>query len=162
MREELDKQLCEKYPLIFAQRNGAVHETCMCWGFCCGDGWYNIVDRLCAVIQNHIDWSYKHIESNKKFNEELAEAERNNFEDWPSWKSRDYRTIGEPVDQVVAIQVKEKFGGLRFYYSGGDEFVRAAVTMAEEMSYVTCEECGAPGTTDGKGWISTRCEEHRR
>ena len=30
------------------------------------------------------------------------------------------------------------------------------------MSGVTCEECGAPGTTNGRGWISTLCDVHRK
>ena len=159
MREELDKQLCEKYPLIFAQRNGDMHETCMCWGFCCGDGWYNIIDSMCAIIQGHIDHSHKTIEWNTKWNAELAEAEANNFEDWADWKSREYRPILEPVEQVVAIQVKEKFGGLRFYFSGGDDYIDGVVNMAETMSYRTCEECGASGNSEG--YIQTLCEEHR-
>lgn len=160
MREELDKQLCEKYPLIFAQRNGKMSETCMCWGFCCGDGWYNIIDALCSNIQAHINWRLEQIESAKKFNAELAEAEANNFEDWADWKSRTPREIPEPVPQVVAVQVKEKFGGLRFYYNGGDEYIRGLENMAESMSYRTCETCGAPGKSTKGGWIQTLCEEH--
>ena len=33
--------------------------------------------------------------------------------------------------QVVVEQVKEKFGGLRFYYQGGDEQIHGMVRMAE-------------------------------
>lgn len=160
MREELDKTLCEKYPLIFAERNGNMNETCMCWGFCCGDGWYNIIERACDLIQNHINWSYKSIERAKKFNAELVEAEANNFENWHDWKSREPQIIPEPIPQVIATQIKEKFGGLRFYYYGGDDYIRGVVTMAEEMSYRTCEECGAPGTSTESGWIRTLCKEH--
>lgn len=65
------------------------------------------------------------------------------------------------VPQVVAMQVKEKFGGLRFYYEGGDDYCAGVAAMAEHMSGKTCEECGAPGTTGGNGWISTLCETHR-
>ena len=55
MKEELDKKLCEKYPKIFKNRNGSMQETCMCWGFSHDDGWYDIIDSLCASIQNHIN-----------------------------------------------------------------------------------------------------------
>jgi hypothetical protein len=65
------------------------------------------------------------------------------------------------VPQVKAQQVKEKFGGLRFYVQGGDDYTRGIVAMAEQMSGLTCEECGAPGTTGGSGWINTLCETHR-
>ncbi len=58
---------------------------------------------------------------------------------------------------VEAIQVKEKFGGLRFYYSGGNDFISGLVDMAEGMSGRTCEDCGNPGTQNSTGWIRTQC-----
>ncbi len=65
------------------------------------------------------------------------------------------------VPQVVVEQVKEKFGTLRFYYQGGDEYIQGVVALAEHMTGSICEECGAPGTRGGSGWISTLCETHR-
>jgi hypothetical protein len=62
---------------------------------------------------------------------------------------------------VTLDQVKEKFGTLRFYYTGGDDEISGMVRMAESMSGVTCEECGNPGTTGGQGWLVTLCETHR-
>ena len=58
---------------------------------------------------------------------------------------------------VEATQVKEKYGGLRFYYDGGDEFIEGLVWMAEAISYRTCEECGSPGTPNNTGWVTTLC-----
>lgn len=129
MREELDRQLVEKYPKIFANRYADMQTTAMCWGFEHGDGWYDIIDSLCANIQNHIDWQEK---------------------------------MGNEIAQVVAVQVKEKFGTLRFYYAGGDDYISGLVSMAESWSAVACEECGAPGTQNDGGWIKTLCETHRR
>ena len=137
MRDDLDRQLCEKYPLIFADRNKSMMETCMCWGFEHGDGWYQIIDSLCANIQSHIDWQ----------NENFAKG---------------YPHYEKPVPQVVAQQVKEKFGTLRFYYNGGDDVIDGMVRMAESWSAVACEECGAPGTQNSQGWIKTLCETHRQ
>ena len=59
-------------------------------------------------------------------------------------------------------QVKEKWGILRLYYSGGDGFVTGVIAMAEAMSSVTCERCGAPGKTNDSGWLSTLCEGCRK
>lgn len=143
MREELDKLLCEKYPKIFADRYKPMNETAMCWGFSCGEGWFNIIDQLCANIQHHIDW-------HNEQRERLSKDNPHNLK------------IPEHVAQVVADQVKEKFGTLRFYYTGGDSYIRGLVSMAESMSSVTCETCGASGTTKGPGWIQTLCEEHRK
>ena len=129
MNIDLDKQLCEKYPDIFKDRYADMRATAMCWGFEHGDGWYNIIDNLCATIKNR--------EYNLKFH---------NVEFVP----------------VVATQVKEKYGGLRFYYNGGDDYIAGAVSLAEYLSEVTCEECGKPGKMRGRNWMYTACDEHTR
>jgi hypothetical protein len=72
------------------------------------------------------------------------------------WKNR----TEEVVPQVVLQQVKEKFGTLRFYYSGGDDYISGLVSMAESMSGIMCETCGNPGTRTSGGWIKTACKEH--
>lgn len=125
MRQELDEQLCKNYPKMMVNRNLPMTETCMCWGFDCGDGWFNILNQLMGNIQHHIDW-----------------------------KNRN----GEVVPQVTLDQVKEKFGTLRFYYTGGDEYIHGMVALAEAMSGVTCESCGNPGERKGGGWVHTYCE----
>jgi len=135
MKQELDQLLCERYPKMMVNRDKSMMETCMCWGFECGDGWFTILDQLMSNIQRHIDWNNK------------------NFE-------KGYKQYKQ-VPQVTLDQVKEKFGTLRFYYQGGDDEISGMVRMAESMSAVTCEQCGNPGTTGGQGWISTLCETHR-
>lgn len=62
--------------------------------------------------------------------------------------------------QVVASQVKEKFGGLRFYVEGASAAQHAVISFAESLSEHICEKCGSTkniGHT--KGWITTLCEE---
>ena len=168
MRQELDKALCERYPLIFADRNLGPAESPMSWGFECGDGWYNIIDTLCAAIQGQIDQRNKQIAYRTKINdmiweyghgnrEPLLEYAPNNF-NW--YLKMGIQEVPDPITQVVAQQVKEKFGGLRFYYSGGDDTIHAYVTFAEYLSERTCDVCGAPGKQSGGGWIVTRCKEH--
>jgi hypothetical protein len=57
-----------------------------------------------------------------------------------------------------AVQVKEKYGGLRFYVFGSTEAIEAMIDTAEDESYRTCEECGAVGRTlDRGGWYKTLC-----
>jgi hypothetical protein len=61
-------------------------------------------------------------------------------------------------------QVKEKFGGLRFYVADGParstEFENL-VNEAEAASFRTCEECGGAGATGraGYGWVRTLCAD---
>lgn len=130
MSPEKDRLLCEKYPKIFKDRDGSIMETAMAWGFGCGDGWFNLLDVLCGEIQRHIDWKLK---------KDLPEEEKEGL-------------------QVVASQVKEKFGTLRFYYYGGDETISGMVDVVESLSSRVCEDCGCPGKERGGGWIRTLCD----
>ncbi len=57
-------------------------------------------------------------------------------------------------------QIKEKFGGLSFYYDGGDDRIRGMVNLAESLSYKTCEKCGSTkNVKQTSGWITTLCED---
>jgi hypothetical protein len=57
-------------------------------------------------------------------------------------------------------QVKEKFGGLRFYTNEVSDEMYVRISKAEYLSYQTCEVTGKPGQlrTD-LGWIETLCDE---
>ena len=50
MRKELEEKLVERFPSWFSV-NGDVRQTVMPFGFQCGDGWYNIVWRLCVDLE---------------------------------------------------------------------------------------------------------------
>lgn len=65
--------------------------------------------------------------------------------------------------QIVATQVKEKFGGLRFYTGPSLDPQWNRITRAEEQAAVTCDVCGKEGwSRDINGWIATRCDEHAK
>ena len=118
MKDELANELVKKYPTVFRRYKGDPRETCMAWGICTGDGWYKILDELCAKL--------------------------------------------EPYG-VVAAQIKEKFGGLRFYLEStpSDKWdeIHNLITEAERQSYKTCERCGQPGDLRGGGWARTLCDD---
>lgn len=59
-----------------------------------------------------------------------------------------------------SAQIKEKFGGIRFYVNGPlDESVRALIReAADETSFHVCETCGEPGELRGQGWVHTACD----
>ena len=123
MKQELDDLLCERYPLIFANRRKSTQESCMGWGFACGDGWFTLIDTLCKQLQ--------------------------------FWTEHNH------APQVVAVQVKEKFGRLCFYVREANDIQRGMIQLAEAMSVQLCEECGSPGQLlVAGGWHLTRCEAH--
>lgn len=102
-------------------------------GFAVGPGWWPILEALCNQIHNHVEWKQNQLEKYQR---------------------------GDGCLDVTVNQIKEKFGELRFYYSGGNDTVDGMVRMAEEWASHTCEECGAPGTIRGGGWIKVLCDEH--
>lgn len=58
----------------------------------------------------------------------------------------------------TVYQVKEKFGGLRFYIGTGSAAISARIDAAEEESFKTCEDCGEPGTLHTeRNWLRTLC-----
>jgi Txe/YoeB family toxin of Txe-Axe toxin-antitoxin module len=161
MDKKLELQIVEKYPTFFEEYGGDPRETCLAWGFECGDGWYDLINNLCR---------------------DLTKVTEN----------KDYK--------IVVLQVKEKFGGLRFYfavehqesdflfrigsmfrkfmfnkrlgrqyhkmvdlrkrfYKTTYEKINDLVEKAETDSYKICETCGKPGDVMGKGWVRVSCKE---
>ena len=118
MKQELDKLLCERYPKMMVNRNLPMQETCMCWGFECGNGWFPLIKDLIT---------------------DLIEL---------GWDKQ-------------TCQVKEKFGGLRFYINGASEEIYKRIQTAEDLSYETCETCGERGELKKiMGWYTTLCDKH--
>jgi hypothetical protein len=132
MREELDNKLCVDFPQLYRQRHWDASKTCMCWGFECGDGWFDIIYELSQKL------------------DALFKKHNLNGDDYPA-----------------CVQVKEKFGYLRFYMEGiPKEIYEEAYTYINEAEYKTgkaCEECGKPGKIQNfRGWYRCACEEHSK
>lgn len=91
------------HPLVFAAGP-------LTWGFEHGDGWCELIETLCDVIDTM-----------------LSE---------------------EPQAAISTLQVKEKFGSLRFYYrchhvsESTATRIRNVVVLAERASALICECCG--------------------
>lgn len=81
------------------------------------------------------------------------------FECGPGW-FQILNTLGAVLEAagITAVQVKEKFGGLRVYTAGTTPEATAAIRAAEAASETTCELCGVPGVNVvANYWMSTRC-----
>jgi len=66
----------------------------------------------------------------------------------------------------VVHQVKEKFGGLRYYIATSESLsdedrtrIRDLVSYAEAICWTICEDCGREGTLRKHGWWKTMCDE---
>ena len=160
MRRELDEVLCTKYPLIFRDRHENMQHTAMCWGLECGDGWYNIIDTLCRYLTSDYNQA-------KNYYEDIKDKVGRGRNEWSKKiitqeeiDAAKVKLDEETLKVPVAVQVKEKFGGLRFYVQAATKEHYNYISFAESMSYCTCEECGAPGKRYTNGWHVTLCDIH--
>jgi hypothetical protein len=150
MSPDLDRKLCETYPLLFRYRDLPRSEHTMGRGFECGNGWYALIDAACVVVMRRYENEVLAYRAAVRAGEDVALIERS-------------RLLLEAAERDVpaVLQVKEKLGSLRIYFDGGGERARAASEFAEHLSESVCELCGCGGklSSDG-GWMRTRCEEH--
>lgn len=162
MKEELDRKLVEKYPLIFKDRYKPMTETAMCWGFSHGDGWYNIIDTLCGLLYSDYRQAKDRYESIKEYYENGGRYPWVGGKEITAEEVEERRLAMVEAENTVPVasQIKEKFGGLRFYVNGATDKHWNYIHFAESMSYKICEECGKPGTYYPFGWHHVACDEH--
>lgn len=167
MRQELDARLVSKYPLIFTrgprrEDNGPFQY----WGFECGDGWYALIDVLCRSLY------FKYTGAVHQY-ERARQLEGTYIRTWDReaqktvdvlvdavYVERKRLAMAEEAENVpVAVQVKEKFGTLRFYVDKATTEQYNIIGFAEDMSSRVCEQCGDTSTaqTRSGGWVRTLC-----
>ena len=156
MNKHYERYLREKYKPLYER---------LSWGFAIGDGWFNIINTLSARLCS--DWlhaKYEYDEIASRIGQPEFEGQK--VDTWnpiitQNMVDRRFAKMNEAYETIPrAIQVKEKFGGLRFYMNGGTESHNAFVSFAESMSDRTCEVCGERGKRRGGGWIRTLCNKH--
>jgi hypothetical protein len=175
MSPELEDKLLKKYPRIFPT-NGGIN------AIQCGDGWYEILDALCNSIQEHIKISRNMRAKDLRFNRAIRAGKAGDtrpLEKYFDFGQGSYKVdpkVADRVDsvilngsdikpatavpQIVATQVKSKFGSLRFYHTGGDGFTQGAISLAERFSRKVCERCGSPAQIKSTGgWLSVLCDK---
>jgi len=171
MKPELESKLCNDFQELYSERVKPPTESLMCFGFACDDGWYDIIDSLSKCIKHHVESRIEHeiiVRNILSFEKIFVGWEKG----WKTgswykhvWQNvKEYKRLQEPLDvdsmQVRAVQVKEKFGGLRFYIHSADDEVFGMIEMAEMLSYVTCEVCGKHGSLHRRGhWLKTLCSK---
>jgi hypothetical protein len=88
------------------------------------------------------------------------------FECGDGWYQLLYNLCSElmsvPETPPTAVQVKEKYGTLRFYVEDATDDHYKIIEHYEHLSGKTCEVCGEPGKIRPGGWIRTLCEEHNQ
>lgn len=122
MNKVLEQQLQNRFPTYFRDLYGDRQKTCMSWGLTCGEGWFDLIYKMCERIEESL-----------------------------------------PPPTFKFEQIKEKFGLLRVYSSGGTNLTQKIIDEIENMSAQVCEQCGTEGdhvTTEGS-YIQTLCPNCR-
>ena len=93
--------------------------------------WLQTIDWLCNSIQSHIN-------NRNENNKHLPQ-----------------------IPQLICTQIKDKFGGLRFYYGGGDKECDGMISLAETILWDTCEHCGSHDNVQNEDshWIRRVCQK---
>lgn len=168
VHDNFASKMAEKYPRYFGEgkRYG---------GFAIGEGWYLIIEQLVAEIDHYTKWrrnmranDLRKQRAKDKGMEALIQfmvGKRNREpSDWDIERAEEAMEndidITPKVTWIEIQQIKEKFGGLRFYYQGGDDQISGMVRMAELWAGHTCETCGERGKRRDGGWIRTLCDKH--
>lgn len=117
MDKENTEKLLNAFPHLYRGVKEPPTANLMCFGFECGDGWFNLLYQL---------------------SKEIVKSD----------------------PEAKALQVKEKYGTLRFYCTYYSESSEEAIDKAEKLSEITCEDCGKPGSLHHRGsWLRTLCGE---
>lgn len=133
-QEKRREEIEARYPRVFGGGTDSPDKSIgtVYWEF--GYGWDSLIENLAAAIDREIEHD-------------------------PSLLIEDHEN-GKFAFKVE--QMKEKFGALRFYYSGGNDRIHGLVDMTENLSASVCEVCGSLGTLckkDNGSWMKTLCED---
>ena len=93
----------------------------------------------------------------------------------PEMKKELANTLGGYVYDFDVLQIKEKYGTMRIYWSWADrdytsreivdleeisEIITDIINKYENISEKTCAVCGKPATKFTTGWVWPVCDEH--
>lgn len=141
--DELFERLAKRWPDLIEKAEQQY--------FGVGAGWFNIIDALCGRMSHEVGQArykltYAMENQGGKYAMTIPDAEA---------------ALAKAIEDLPVIeQIKEKFGGLRFYVRNSTDEVGHYISFAEQMSYKTCEICGNPGERRSGNWIKTLCDHH--
>lgn len=127
MDKKFQTYLINKFPNLYKTESLPFSKS----GFECDDGWFKLILWLSRYLTHYI-----------KLQNQFAEK---------------YPDTYHPVEEIKVLQVKEKFGILKYLTSGGNEHTKSAIGFAEYISGFICERSGRTNDVgiNKKGLIKT-------
>ena len=159
MNSKLQNKLVDKYPKIFLDDK---RSKILCWGIECPDSWYHILEALCFRIQQAVDnpptqikktiigflfgWIFKLLGIERKYFLVLN------------------KIVQKKIPQIKAVQVKEKFGLLRFYTNYSNDEINNIIYFAELLTSKICYNCASFKNVKmvHGGWVIYLCQDCRK
>ena len=145
MTEQQFEDLAKRWPDLF-QKSGDFELSIQ-------EGWYDIFDVLCGALSADVERAKQRLKyamehPAAKFNKPIAELEAD---------------VAKALEELpVLVQIKEKFGTMRFYVDGGTSEMHNYISFAEAMTSRTCEVCGDRGHSRTGSWVRVLCNKHSR
>ncbi len=143
-----NRELCEKYPFLIPRNRWSGMRITEAQN---GGYWPRDPDAV-----PEYDWEYTELDEmpdgwRKAFGEQLCEE----------LKQELLKAGGEEaLNSYMIVQIKEKFGYLRWYDNGCTEkWYNEILPKYENLSERTCIRCGKPATRISVGWISPWCDD---
>ncbi len=147
MTQDVDtfEELAKNWPDLFQKAKAEAVEA--------GHGWFDLLNNLCAMLCKDVTRLQK-----RKQHQDM-EPDRYGPE---AIKECQIQLANAIKDLPVILQIKEKFGSLRFYAINTTLTQENYIEFAENMSSCICEECGKPGVIRQNYIIRTLCDEHQQ
>lgn len=154
MKKELEEKLLKNYPKLYRQYYWDMTQTAMNWGFCCGDGWYDIINDLSEKLSK---FDVEAVQVKEKFGGlryyytvRVPNTRWNTF--WNRIRTFFYsRRLGRQYNWILDLRSK--------FYKTIPEKIDDLVWEAEKKSVETCEVCGKSGSIKRQGWLRCLCDE---
>jgi hypothetical protein len=172
MNSELQDKLFADFPEVLQEHKLSIYESCMSWGFECGDGWEPVIRQMCKLLSRKVCTTVKKkqlfpyqdelevwLHNKCRKIERLFKMPHNTL-----YVAKFERYVRFPGYSVRLTQVKEKFGTLRVYHDIHPNFTKDEVKHISERELMRAQENYA-GYVDGvisfaEQASATICEIH--
>lgn len=165
MNKELVTRLYNRFPFILCDLYGDPRQTCMAWGIECGDGWYEILDKLFEDI------TVVCAGTNKEFRATQIKEKFGGLRIYYAINNTGPTYMDEARQKMMTFMFRKNQGKLYWKLWRMKQKIKKSVESkiddliieAESKSFRTCEQCGQPARvcqTDF-GWYRTLCDSCR-
>lgn len=165
-----NNSLKNDFPLLFSKNPKFPINS---FGFECDDGWYDILHSAFYLLYTRYSTALVYektvVNNLKNFGKYYENYHSLHSLTWPNKDLYHHLldSIQKAKKETLKLkrklpkidQVKEKYGSLRIYYTGGDQYATGIISFAEYLSETTCEICGQKSRISST-YKKSLCEDH--